>query len=207
VGEEVSRIRKASTRRFRARMTKAPKAEKAFTGCLLKEMDPLIQVGVDIRNRFLEQCRGFPQNHNSIYLGNLAAHYGNPLADAHPYQSDLPNKSTDVSRHLSVYGFSPGKILRLRDCGLLMKIVSRNGSVRSWYTPSNFKCCVFPRIWPSDFFRKYSGASVACVQADFGSDQHLELINKLEAEYLLEAKRNQCISARKPRPDLELQVY
>jgi hypothetical protein len=67
VGEEVSRVRKASTQRFRARMAKAPTAEKACTRCL--KMDPLIQVGVDIRNRFLEQCRGFPQNHNAIYLG------------------------------------------------------------------------------------------------------------------------------------------
>jgi hypothetical protein len=200
VGEEVSKARKASTRRFRARMAKAPKAEKAFTRCLLKEMDPLIQVGVDIRNRFLEQCRGFPQNHNAIYLGNLAAHYGNPLADALLYQSDLPNKRADVSRYLSVYGFSPEKVLSLRDCGPLIKIVSRNGSVRSWYTPSNFKCSAFSRIWPSDFFQKYSGASAASVQADFGIDQHLELINKLEAEYPLEAKRNKCISARKPRP-------
>ena len=48
--------------------------------------------------------------------------------------------------------------------------------------------------------QKYCGASVGSVQADFGSDQNLELINKLEAEYLLEAKRNQRISARKPRP-------
>jgi hypothetical protein len=148
----------------------------------------------------LEQCRGFPQNYNAIYLGNLAAHYGNPLADAHFYQSDLPNKGTDVSRHLSVYGFRPGKILSLRDCGPLMKIVSRNGSVTSWYTPSNFKCSAFSRIWPSDFFQKYSEASVASVQSDIGTDQHLELVNKLEAEYLLEAKRNQYISARKPRP-------
>jgi hypothetical protein len=200
VGEEISWVRKASTRRFRARMAKVPKAEKASNKSLLKEMDPLIKVGVAIRNRFLEQCRGFPPDHPVIYLGNRAAHDGNPLADALLYRSELPNKRTDISRYLSIYGFSPEKILSLRDCGPLIKIISWNGSVRSWYTPSNFKCSAFSRIWPSDFFKKYAGASIASIQAEFANDQQSELINKLEAEYLLETKRNQRISARKPRP-------
>jgi hypothetical protein len=82
VREEVSPVRKASTQRFRARMAEAPKAEKACTRCLQKEMDPLIKVGVAIRNRFLQQCRGFPPNHNAVCFGNRAAHDGNPLADA-----------------------------------------------------------------------------------------------------------------------------
>jgi hypothetical protein len=88
-----------------------------------------------------------------------------------------------------------------------MKIIFLNGSVRSCYTPSNFKYGAFSRIWPSDFFKTYAGARIAIVQTDFGSDQHLELINKLDAEYLLETKRNQCVQLANHGQDLELQVY
>jgi hypothetical protein len=112
VGEEVSRVRKASTQRFRACMAKAPKAEKACTRCLLKEMDPLVPVGVDIRNRFLEQCRGFPQNHNVIYLGNIAAHYGNPLADALLYHSDLQTRGRTCQDIFGIW-FQTGKGIEL----------------------------------------------------------------------------------------------
>jgi hypothetical protein len=83
-----------------------------------------------------------------------------------------------------------------------MKIIPWNGSVRSWYTASNFKPSAFSCIWQSDSFKKYAGASIAFIQAEFANDQQSELINKLTAEYLLEAKRNQRISARKPRPGL-----
>jgi hypothetical protein len=100
-------------------MANAPKADQASNRCTSKEMDPLIEVGVAIRNRFLEQCLGFRQNNPVISLGSKAAHYGNPLADALLYHSDLPNKRTDISRYISVYGFSPEKVLGCEIVALL----------------------------------------------------------------------------------------
>jgi hypothetical protein len=99
-------------------------------------MHPLVKIGTAVRNRFLELCS--TRNKDIIILGNEAAHYGNPVADALLYHPNNAKKRQDQATFVSIYGHKLQTIWMLRDCTPFIEMVSWYGSIKSWY-PKSFE--------------------------------------------------------------------